>query len=175
MTAKSSKRCACEHKARGGDVTAPSAKPRLTEQDVRSVVTLLETWRGPLTWDLLVQRVGILLGRSYSRQALDSHPAIKATYQALKRRTRAVRDSLRKGKATTDELPPELAAALQRVDAAELRIQALEQIIEGYRGKFVRWLYNARNAGMTEEQLNADLPPIDQVTGALWSKRKARR
>ncbi len=153
---------------------ASNAKPRLTDQDVQTIVAILEVWEGPLTWELLMQRVALVLGRSYSRQALDGHEAIKASFQARKRRNRAIRDSLLKGKVTTDEVPPDLAAALRRAEAAELRVQALQQVIERYRGKFVRWLYNARNAAMTEEQLNADLPMTDQVAGALWSKRKAK-
>jgi hypothetical protein len=48
----------------------------------------------------------------------------------------------------------------------------LEDTIARFREKFIHWLYNARNLGMTEEQLNAPLPPIDQKAGALWSKRK---
>ncbi|PWC27410.1 hypothetical protein [Teichococcus aestuarii] len=151
---------------------APNSKPRLTDGDVQTIRALLEVWEGPLTWELLMGRVALVLGRSYSRQALDGHEAIKAAYQARKRRNRAIRESLRKGKVATDEVPPEFAAALRRAEAAELRVQALEQIIERYRGKFVCWLYNARNFGMTEEQLNAQLPRTDQVTGALWSKRK---
>ena len=152
----------------------PSAKPRLTEQDVQTIVTLLEVWEGSLTWELLVQRVALVLRRSYTRQALDGHEAIKAAYQARKRRNRVIQDSVRKGDPASQELPPELAVALRRAEAAEIRVHALEQIIDRYRGKFVRWLYNARNAGMTEEQLNAELPEADQNTGALWSKRKSR-
>lgn len=150
-------------------------KQRLTELDVQHIVALLEVWTGPLTWDLLVQRVGVVLGRAYSRQALDGHEAIKATYQARKRRDRAMRESVKKGVATSDEIPAELVAALQRAEAAEIRIQALEQIIEAYRQKFVCWLFNARNFGMNEEQMNAPLPQSDQVAGALWSGRKAKR
>lgn len=150
------------------------SKPRLTDQDVKSIVTLLEVWEGPLTWERLVKRVALVLGRSYTRQALDGHEAIKASYQSRKRHIRLVRDSLRAGKVTSYELPPELAAALRRAEAAEVRVKALEQTIECYRTKFVCWLYNARNAGLTEEQLNAPLPAADQAAGALWSKRRAK-
>jgi hypothetical protein len=153
---------------------ARNIKRRLTDQDVQTIVAVLEVWEGLLTWELLVPRVALVLGRSYSRQALDSHELIKAAYQARKLRNRSIRDRLRNGKATIDELSPELAAALQRIEAAEIRIQAQEQIIGRYREKFVRWLYNARNAGLTEERLNASLPETDQKTGALWSKRKIK-
>lgn len=153
---------------------ASNAKQRLTEQDLRTIVTLLEVWEGPLTWDLLVQRVARVLGRSFTRQALNGHEAIKATYQARKRRNRMIRESLRQETPATDHVPPELALALQRAEAADLRAKSLEQIVVRYREKFVTWLYNARNAGLTESQLNAPLPPTDQSAGALWSKRKVR-
>ncbi len=155
-------------------VRTPKSKPRLSDRDVQAVVTLVEAWEGPLTWERLVERTALVLGRSYTRQALDGHESIKAAYQARKRRIRMIRDSLRKGKATSDEMPPELAAALRRAVAAEVRVAGLEQVIEGYRRKFICWLYNARNSGLTEEQLNAPLPATDQVTGALWSKRKRK-
>ncbi|MGY4800053.1 hypothetical protein [Teichococcus aerofrigidensis] len=135
-------------------------------------MTLLETWEGPLTWERLVERAALVLGRSYTRQALDGHEAVKDAYQARKQRIRVIRDSLRKGKATSEELPPELAVALRRAEAAELRVRALEQTVERYRAKFILWLYNARNAGLTEDQLNSPLPAVDQKAGALWSRRK---
>jgi len=144
----------------------------MSDQDVRAIVTLLETWEGPLTWERLVERAALVLGRSYTRQALDGHEAVKDAYQARKQRIRVIRDSLRKGKATSEELPPELALALQRAEAAELRVKALEQTVERYRAKFILWLYNARNAGLTEDQLNSPLPAVDQKAGALWSRRK---
>jgi hypothetical protein len=50
----------------------------------------------------------------------------------------------------------------------------MEQIIERYREKFTGWVHNVRNAGMTEEPLNVELPGTDQKAGALWSKRKAK-
>ena len=149
-----------------------SAKPRLTDQDVQTIKAILEVWEGPLTWALLGQRVTLVLGRSYSRQALDGHQVIKVTYQARKRRNRAIRDSMRKGTVAENDVPPELGIALGRAEAAELRVKAQEQIVERYREKFTCWLYNARNFGITEEQLNAPLPETDQKTGALWTKRK---
>jgi len=150
-------------------------KPRLTEEDIRIIVALIEAWAGVLTWDLLVQRVERILGRSYSRQALDGHDAIKASYQARKRRDRAVRDGLKAGRNAIYDMPPELAMARQRIEAADVRIKALEQQLERYKQQFVVWLYNARNAGVTVEKLNAPLPATSQEHGALWSSRRKRR
>ena len=152
-----------------------SVKRKLSDEDVQLIVGLLETWDGPLTWQLLSKRVALVLGRSFSRQALDSHQEIKATYQARKRRDRIARDSVRQGKVGSEELPPDLVAALRRVEAAELRALALQNTVDRYREKFVVWLYNARNMGMTEDQLNAMLPNTDQKSGALWSKKRGGR
>lgn len=155
--------------------SAPRARPRLTTQDVETIVTILETWDGPLTWELLIERSAQLLGRAYTRQALDAHEQIKTTFQARKRRMRIVKESLKRGKPLSDDLPPELAAALQRAEAAELRVASLEKTIENYRAKFVRWLYNARLANLDEERLNADLPKTNQKAGALWGRKGSRR
>lgn len=152
-----------------------NSKQRLSEQDVKNIVALLETWEGPLTWDLVVQRVAVVIGRPFSRQALDAHEDIKATFQSRKRRNRAILESVKKGRATSEEIPAELAVALQRAEAAEVRAKALEQVVDRYREKFVVWLYNARNRGLTEEQLNAPLPFSDQDAGALWTKRGGKK
>lgn len=150
-------------------------KPRLTDEDVRRIVTLIETWEGSLTWERLVERVELVLRRAYSRQALDAHEEIKATFQARKSHMRMICDSLRAGKAARDEVPPELALALQRAEAAELRVEVLEEQLDRYRVQFAVWLYNARNGGIPEERLNAPLPVAHQEIGALRSSRRGAR
>ncbi|ODT00786.1 MAG: hypothetical protein ABS49_03840 [Erythrobacter sp. SCN 62-14] len=152
-----------------------NSKKRLSEQDVKNIVAVLETWEGPLTWDLVVQRVAVVVGSRFSRQALDAHEVIKATFQSRKRRNRAMLESVKKGRATSDEIPAELALALQRAEAADVRAKALEEIVDRYREKFIVWLYNARNRGLTEEQLNAPLPFSDQESGALWTKKRGKK
>lgn len=141
---------------------AGSSKAKLNREDVGTVVAMLEAWDGPLTWERLTARVALVLGRPFSRQALDAHAKIKVAYQSRKVRLRKVLTSVRAGKPDLSEIPPELAMALQRAETLQARVDRLQTTVDAYELKFVTWLYNARIAGMSEDVLNASLPPIDR-------------
>jgi hypothetical protein len=139
-----------------------SIKPKLDSEEIGTVVAMIEAWDGPLTWERLTDRVAMVLGRPFSRQALDAHAKIKIAYQTRKTRLRKIRVSVRAGKPNMDELPPELAFALQRVEALQARVDRLQATVDAYDVKFVTWLYNARIAGLSEDVLNSPLPPVDR-------------
>jgi hypothetical protein len=141
---------------------AKSTKAKLDGEEITTVVAMIEAWDGPLTWERLTDRVALVLGRPFSRQALDGHANIKIAYQTRKVRLRNVRVSLRAGKPDMDNLPPEMALALQRAEALQARVDRLQATIDAYDIKFVTWLYNARILGVTEGALNAPLPPVDR-------------
>ena len=136
---------------------------------------MLEAWDGPLTWERLTSRVALVLGRPFSRQALDGHAKIKMAYQSRKARLRKLRTSIRAGKPDLDEVPPELAMTLQRAEALQARVDRLQTTVDAYELKFVTWLYNARIAGMSEDVLNAPLPPVDRAADRDPAARGPRR
>jgi hypothetical protein len=125
----------------------------LRSQDIEHIVCLLDGWSEPLTWDLLVEELKRRKVCSYTRQALDRHPEIKAAFVAAKSR---LRQSPPPVKGT---LPIELAKALernQRLDAENQRLRMENnRLIELFR----RWSFNAHLKGCTEEYLNRPLPP----------------
>ena len=143
---------------------ARSPKAKLNGEDIGTVVAMLEVWDGSLTWERLTARVTLVLGRPFSRQALDAHAKIKIAYQSRKSRLRKVLASVRAGKPDLNEIPPELAMALQRAETLQARVDRLQTTVDAYELKFVTWLYNARIAGMSEDVLNAPLPPVDRGT-----------
>jgi hypothetical protein len=137
-------------------------KAKLTTNEVGTVVAMIEAWEGPLTWDRLTDRVALLLGRPFSRQALDAHAKIKLAYQSRKVSIRKVLHSFRAGKLGVEEMSPEMTMALQRAEALQERVDRLQTTIDVYEVKFVTWLYNARNRGLSEGELNSSLPPVDR-------------
>ncbi len=139
-----------------------TSKPRIGDEAIKTIVALIEAWEGPLTWARLTNRTALVLGRTFSRQALDSHSAVKIAYQTRKMRLRHVLASVRAGKPDMDNLPPELGLALQRAAAFQARGDRLQATVTAYDAKFVTWLYNARIAGISEATLNTPLPAIDR-------------
>jgi hypothetical protein len=136
------------------------AKVKLTPQDVENIVDLLTKWKGKLTWGQLVDKVTAMLGRSYTRQALNDHQQVKRAFQVAKDRVRS-RGPKSKNVDAAD-LPPELAAALQRIENQRAEIATLKAERNALLEKFATWLYNARNRSLTEDDLNRPLPPIER-------------
>ncbi len=154
---------------------AKAPKAKLDGADIATVVALVEAWEGPLTWERLTSRVASLLGRPFSRQALDAHPKVKLAYQSRKVRIRKVLAGVRAGKSDTEYMPPELAMALQRTEAFQARVDRLQATVDAYEMKFVTWLYNARIAGLSEGALNAPLPPTDRNADVEPGTKAPRR
>jgi hypothetical protein len=141
---------------------AKPPKAKLGADEIGTVAAMLETWNGPLTWQKATDRVALVLGRPFSRQALEAHDRIKHAYQTSRSRLGKIRDSVRAGKADPDLLPPELAVAVRRTDALQARIDRLQAMVDAYDAKFALWLYNARTAGVGEDRLNSPRPPVDR-------------
>ncbi len=139
-----------------------AVKAKLEPSEVELIASMLEAWNGALTWDRLGERTALVLGRPFTRQALDSHLAIKTAFQVRKGRLRRIREAVRSGRQVQDEMPPELAMALQRVDALQTKVDRLQATLDAYEAKFVIWLCNARGAGLSEERLNRPLAPVDR-------------
>jgi hypothetical protein len=152
-----------------------ATKPKLDGEEIGTVVAMIEAWNGPLTWGRLTDRVALVLGRPFSRQALDAHAKIKIAYQIRKTRLRKVRASVRAGKPDLEELPPEVALAFQRAEALQARIDRLQATVDAYDVKFITWLYNARIAGISEDALNSPLPLIDRGADRESIKKGPRR
>lgn len=131
------------------------AKARLTDREVEQIVGLLTSWRGDLSWELLLERVGSMLGRTFTRQGLNKQENILTAFQNAKVRLRATPPD-------PSGLSPELAMAQARIDSmvAELAVMKAER--DRLNEKFATWLYNARSRGITAVDLNRPLPQVDR-------------
>ncbi|MEY9829746.1 hypothetical protein ABIA25_001561 [Sinorhizobium fredii] len=141
------------------------ARARLTDKEIEMIVGMLASWKGTLTWDKLLDRVRPFLRRSFTRQGLDKNESIKLAYGLAKDRIR----TRPKRKGVESDLPPELAYAQQRIDTLTAEVARLETERERFLERFAIWLYNARSRGISEADLNRELPPVDR--GASEVKR----
>ncbi len=134
------------------------AKARLTDKEIDLIVGMLAGWKGRLSWELVLQRVEAMLGRTFTRQGLDKNEIISIAFGQAKDRRR----KLSKKEIEESDQPPELAAAERRVEVLRAEIAVLKSEQERFLEKFATWLYNARSRGISEFDLNRPLPDVDR-------------
>lgn len=139
----------------------------LTDQDVRTVVELLDGWTGKLTWPALCTSIARRLRQHYTRQALHSHEPIR---QAFARRKEAGAALRREGASESNGAGDTKLAQLLAENAG-LQVQ-----LDAMRDKFVVWAYNAYAKGLSEAELSRPLPDVDRDrTDELKSLRTAKQ
>ncbi len=135
------------------------ARSRLTPNEIDSIVGLLTSWSGELTWGLLVDRVTALLRRPFTRQGLDKHESIRIAFKLAKKRVRKdegkQRRNLRQGASALD-------VAQHTIDNLREEILVLKAEKQRFLERFAVWTYNARSRGISEQDLNQQLPTIDR-------------
>jgi hypothetical protein len=119
---------------------------------------MLAGWKGRLSWELVVQRVQAMLGRTFTRQGLDKNEIISIAFGQAKDRRR----KRSKKEVEESDRPPELAVAERRVEMLRGEIAVLKAEQERFLEKFATWLYNARSRGVSEFDLNRQLPDVDR-------------
>ena len=131
------------------------AKARLTNDEIERIVELLTSWRGTLSWELLLERVEAILRRPFTRQGLAKQDNIQTAYQQAKNR-------IRLAKPTYSESLPEIELMQNTIDSLRAKIAVMEAERGRYEEKFATWLYNARSRGISELDLNRHLPEVDR-------------
>lgn len=131
------------------------ARARLTTDEIEQIIELLTSWRGELSWSLLLERVVAVLRRPFTRQGLAKQQSIQTAYQQAK-------DRIRTGKTAYSERLPEIQLMKNTIDSLRAKIAVMEAERGRYEEKFVTWLYNARSRGISEVDLNRRLPEVDR-------------
>ncbi|MGN2242446.1 hypothetical protein ACFWZU_02930 [Frateuria sp. GZRR33] len=127
----------------------------LKSREVKVIVECIRGWPdAKITWERICAEAAQLLGRRPSRQTLHSNDAIKIAYKAR-------RDGL-KIRGARAPMPSSLAIAARRLARQQSEIDELKAQNSALLERFVRWQYNAYKHGMTEAQLEADLPRINR-------------
>ena len=126
----------------------------IDQKDIQTVKEILDSWKGKLTWDALVQELENQAGRQISRQSLYANPQIKEAFQARKK-------FLTSGLNTSSK-PQTLKSAAQSIDRLTAENIRLKEENSRLLELFKIWQYNAHKRGLTEDQLNEPLPVIDK-------------
>jgi hypothetical protein len=127
--------------------------PDLTDERIAIVLETLDTWKGKLTWDLLLDAVEKSTGYRYSRFTLAEYPEIANAFSLKKDTLRGTLPRSR-GEPRDERVRAALAQA-ERYKAKAERLEAENQLLSE---QFVTWALNAERKGVTMDMLNAPLP-----------------
>ena len=131
--------------------------PDLTQEHIATTLDTLDTWRGKLTWDLLLDKLEEIWGYRYSRFTLASYAEVA---NAFLHRKDALRGTLPVSRGTPKD--ERVRAAIEQADRFKAKAARLEAENELLLEQFVTWAHNAEKKGVTMDMLNAPLPKPDR-------------
>ena len=126
----------------------------LSDDNIHTIVEILDGWSDRLSWPLLIDEIEKRLGSRYSRQALHKHDRIHHAFQ-LRKQTAHHQPVVKK-----PPVSPEMQAALGHLARLEAKNERLEAENQCLLEQFAVWAYNARIRGIDETALHRPLPSI---------------
>lgn len=138
-----------------GKSSAVNSAPRLSDKDIERAVTVLDGWSGKLTWDLYLSELESVLGHRYTKVAMLNRARIANAWNLAKIRTRSSVKEAKHGEVV-------LTKTIEQVSILKAKVERLEAENNQLLEQFLRWSYNAYRLGVTIDQLDANLPPIDR-------------
>jgi hypothetical protein len=130
----------------------------ITDDDVNYAVTLLDTWDGKLTWNLLIAAIEKNTSVRYTRQTLNMYEQIKLAYKLAKVRINGKPESKKDEHLT----PGKIFLLKQQNERLKAECTRLKAENNNLLMQFARWAYNANIRGLTKEFLNQPLPTINR-------------
>lgn len=127
--------------------------PDLTDEILQGVLDILDSWKGKLTWDLLLEALEQKFGIRYSRFTFAEYPQISNAF-ALKKKVLS-------GTWTAAPSTPrdeKVRAAMEQADRYKAKVLRLEQENQLLLEQFVTWAHNAERENVTMAMLNKPLP-----------------
>jgi hypothetical protein len=126
--------------------------PKMSAADVAYAIKELEAWRDgmrgkKLTWGLLEKVVG------FTRQTLSAKEEIYSHYEAAKL---ALASGARPRKPRSDDYQQNKMADLQK------QIDLYKGLEADWHERWIRIAYHARGKGLSIEELDKPLPPVDR-------------
>lgn len=144
------------------------AIPRLRDDDVEKAARLLDGWTGKLTWDRYLAVLATELGHLYTKPGLRKHPRILNAWNMAQQRLKDGAKSV--GARSYGD--PAIAEAYRKIGALRAENARLTQENRDLLERFLRWSYNAAQAGLSPERLDA--PIVGMETGPTPGKKRAR-
>lgn len=139
----------------------------LTDADIAIIVDVLDGWKGPLTWEALIESISSRLNTRYTRQALHQHERIRLAFLSTKVRIKEGGRELD----LTNLSPAELRVFADRYSRLIVERDRLEKEYESLLEQFVVWAYNAHTRGLDEAFLNRPIPSVDRARTKTRTKR----
>lgn len=130
-----------------------SRSPDLTNERIEIVLDTLDSWKGKLTWELVLDAVEVRTGHRYSRFTFFDYPEIANAFSLKKDILRGATPRL--SSKPKDERVRAAIAQVERYKAKTIRLAAENQLLLE---QFVTWAINAERKGVTIDMLNAPLP-----------------
>lgn len=136
--------------------------PDLTDERIKVVLETLDSWKGKLTWDLLLEAVEASIGIRYSRFTFADYPEIANAFSLKKEVLRGTLPTSR-GEPQDERVRAALAQA-ERYKVKAERLEAENQLLLE---QFVTWAINAERKGVTRDELDTPLtkPERDRSKG----------
>ncbi|MFM4838007.1 hypothetical protein ACEUCO_15590 [Aeromonas veronii] len=129
----------------------------ITKDNISYVLSIINTWEGKLTWDLLCQKVTdkLNIAGGVQRQSLSSYEEIQEAYTKRKQylRERPLPPI------ENNNLDETLKYLTQRVAILEIEREQLKKLNDAYKQRFIKWQYNAYRHGV--HMTSIDNEPID--------------
>ena len=134
-----------------------SRAPDVTVERIATIVDTLDTWKGKLTWELLLDAVEASTGFRYSRFTFAEYPEIANAF--------SLRKAVLRGRLSRERGEPRderVRAALAQAARYQGKVERLEEENQLLTEQFVTWAINAERRGVTMDMLNAPLPKPDR-------------
>lgn len=148
------------------------AKPRapnLSEELMKSIISLLDGWEGPLSWAALIDEINVREGVLYTRQTLSRYEQITLAFNLVKKRRGVANTTSERKKSLA---PIEQEMLLDRVTRLEAENSRLKDENQRLLERFVIWTYNVKSRGFDEEFLNRPLPIVDRGRSKVEKLKK---
>lgn len=125
--------------------------------EIDVVVSLLDGWSGPLSWNSVIDAIELRLFFRYTRQALSGHERVGDAFRLCK-------DRLAKAQHKHRSKPqsPEKRAIHERLERRDAEVTRLRAENQQLMEQFVVWLYNAQIRGVSQAELERPLPTVDR-------------
>jgi len=140
----------------------------LTKEQIFSICQIIQTWHGPLTWNALIAHIERSLHTTYSRQALSGHVKIQQAF-STKKKLVSINSPTR---SATSDISHLLHQKLQSLKSEN---ESLRSQINSLLEIHSVWIYNAALKGLSEDDMNHPLPPIDRDRSKIDILKEPRR